>query len=311
MQLLYFIFSLFCTFQSGFAAELVLKGAGATLPLPLYAKWFGEFQKQNANVKITYDPNGSGFGIRQILDSKVDFGASDLLIAPAQLAKSKAPILQIPTAIGDIAVAYHIPSVSKTLRFSGELLANIYLGKITSWSDPQIAKLNPGVNFPAMPITVVHRSDASGSSAAFTKYLSSVNPEWKKKVGAGTISNWPVGMAGRGSDSVTALIQQLSGTIGYIGIAYANHSGLDVAQLQSEAGKWTAPAEKKYPISTTTYLLVYQKMEPSKGKTLQAFLRWVLSPSAQTIATQVSYEALPAKLLKSATQYVNEMQFTE
>ncbi len=184
------------------AAQTNLNGAGATFPYPMYSKWFNEYHKLHSDVQINYQSIGSGGGIRQVLAGTVDFGASDGPMTDEQLSQAKTKILHIPTVLGAVVPAYNIPGFNGELKFSGELLANIFLGKITSWNDPAIAKLNPGVSLPNQNIVVVHRSDGSGTSYIFTDYLSKVSPEWKNSVGKGTSVSWKVGMGGEGNEGV-------------------------------------------------------------------------------------------------------------
>src|SRR6188474_2306067 len=219
-----------------------LQGAGATFPNPLYQKWLSEYGKLHSNIRIDYQSIGSGGGIKQIKEQTVDFGASDAPMTDDDLKSAPGDILHIPTVLGAVVVTYNLEGVKQPLRFSTEVLADIFLGKIKKWNDPKIAADNPGVTLPASDVTVVHRSDGSGTSAVFTDYLSKVSPEWKEKVGTGTSPSWPIGMGGKGNEGVTGQIKSTPNTIGYVELAYAVQNKLPVAQVKNSSGGYIDPS---------------------------------------------------------------------
>src|SRR2546426_1748221 len=284
-------------------SEIRLQGAGATFPNPLYQKWVSEYGKANPNIKIDYQSVGSGAGIKQIKERTVDFGASDSPMKDEDLKAAPSEILHIPTVLGAVVITYNLAGVSQPLRFTPDVIADIFLGKIKKWSDPKIKADNAGVNFPNADITVVHRSDSSGTSAVFTDYLSKVNPEWKEKVGSGASPNWPAGIGGKGNEGVTGQVKQTPNTIGYVELAYAVQNKLPAALVRNKVGNFveptidavtaaaaasvaTTPADLRvsitdaagataYPISSYTYILAYKEQpDPIKGKVLVDFLWW-------------------------------------
>src|SRR5438552_12963984 len=211
--------------QSNAAAnKTTINGAGATFPNPIYSKWFSEYHKQHPDVEINYQPIGSGGGIRQVIAGTVDFGASDVGMTDEHMKQAKSPIQLIPTVMGSVVPAYNVPGVKEDLKFTPEVLANIFLGKITSWNDPAIQKINPDLKLPNQNINVVHRSDGSGTTGVFTDYLSKVSPEWKNSVGSGTSVKWPVGIGGKGNEGVAGTIRAVDGAIGYVELIYALQS---------------------------------------------------------------------------------------
>src|SRR5256712_1463407 len=224
---------------AGASAQTIrINGAGATFPNPIYSKWFAEYNKLHPNVQINYQSLGSGAGIRQITEQTVDFGATDAPMTDEQLRAAPGKILHLPTVLGADVPVYNIPNVTAELKFSGQVLADIFLGKITKWSDPEIAKLNAGVNLPATDITVVHRSDGSGTTYIWVDYLSKVSPEWKKKVGVATSVNWPAGIGGKGNEGVAGLVKQTPGSIGYVELIYALQNKIDYGSVQNMAGEF-------------------------------------------------------------------------
>ena len=260
-----------------------LNGAGATFPYPMYSKWFSEYNKLHPEVQINYQSIGSGGGIRQVLNGTVDFGASDGPMTDEQLKEAKTKILHIPTVMGADVPAYNVAGVSGEIKFTPEVLANIFLGKITSWNDPSLAKINPGVKFPNEPIIVVHRSDGSGTTYIFTDYLSKVSKEWETTVGKGTSVKWPIGLGGKGNEGVAGQIRQLEGSIGYVELIYAVQNKIQYGVVKNAAGEFVkaslegvteaaasaksmpadfrvsitnAPGKTAYPISSFTWLLI-------------------------------------------------------
>jgi len=260
-----------------------LNGAGATFPYPMYSKWFSEYNKLHPDVQINYQSIGSGGGIRQVLNGTVDFGASDGPMSDEQLKEAKTKILHIPTVMGAVVPAYNVPGVSAEIKFTPEVLANIFLNKIGNWNDPAIAKINPGVTFPNQPIIVIHRSDGSGTTFIFTDYLSKISKEWDTTVGKGTSVKWPPGIGGKGNEGVAGQIRQLEGSIGYVELIYAVQNKIQYGVVKNAAGEFVkaslegvteaaasaksmpadfrvsitnAPGKTAYPISSFTWLLI-------------------------------------------------------
>jgi phosphate transport system substrate-binding protein len=304
-------------------AQTNLNGAGATFPYPIYSKWFSEYHKQHPEVQINYQSIGSGGGIRQVLAGTVDFGASDGPMSDEQLSQYKGKLLHIPTVLGADVPAYNVPGVKGELKFTPDVLADIFLGRITSWNDARITKANPGVNFPGQAIVVVHRSDGSGTTYVFTDYLSKVSSEWKNSVGKGTSVKWPVGIGAKGNEGVAGMIRQVEGSIGYIELVYAEQNNISFGSVKNEAGNFVkasldsttaaaagvknmpadyrvsitnAPGKYAYPIASFTWLLIpAQSKDASKGKVLHDFLRWMLE-EGQGMAPQLTYAPLPVEV---------------
>ena len=273
-------------------AQTTLNGAGATFPYPIYSKWFNEYHNEHANIQINYQSIGSGGGIRQVLNATVDFGATDGPMTDDQLKESKVKILHIPTVLGAVVPAYNVPGVGGEIKFTPEILANIFLGKIANWNDAAIAKANPGIKFPNQQIIVVHRSDGSGTTFIFTDYLSKVSKDWADKVGKGTSVSWPQGLGGKGNEGVAGQILQLPGSIGYIELIYALENKIPFGSVQNAAGNFikaslegvseaaasakipddfrvsitNPPGKTAYPISSFTWLLIpAQAKDANKG----------------------------------------------
>lgn len=318
------ILAFFALLASSQAASLI-NGAGATFPYPLYSKWIAEYQKVAPDTQINYQSIGSGGGIRQFLAGTVDFGASDAPMTEEQMGQSKKPVLHIPTALGAVVLTYNLPGVTGELKFTPDTIAGIYLGKITKWNDPAIAKSNAGIALPDLAILAVRRSDGSGTTHIFTDYLSKVSSDWKSKVGTGTAVNWPVGLGGKGNEGVTGLVKQTPGSIGYVELIFAETNKLSYASVQNKAGKFVKPTlqnvtaaaaaslkqmpedfrvsitdaagAQAYPISGLTYILVYQSLGKEKGEKLLNFLKWAVT-DGQKLTQQLSYAPLPAQLAK-------------
>jgi len=319
----------------GGGGTISLQGAGATFPNPLYQKWMSEYGKANANIKIDYQSIGSGGGIKQIQAQTVDFGASDAPMTDDDLKGAPAPIIHIPTVLGAVVLTYNLPEATKPLRFSPDVIADIFLGKITKWNDARLAADNPGVSLPAKDITVVHRAEASGTSFVFTDYLAKVSAEWKTKVGADKSPKWPVGQGGKGNEGVTGQIKQQPNTIGYVELAYAVQNKLPVAQIKNKTGNFvdptidavtaaaagtiaSTPADLRvsitnadgatsYPISSYTYLLVYQdQKDATKGKALIDFLWWGIH-DGEKFAKDLQYAPLPDELVKRTEAKINSI----
>jgi phosphate transport system substrate-binding protein len=311
------------------AQALLINGAGATFPNPIYSKWFDEYHKSNRNIEINYLSVGSGAGIKQVTDGTVDFGASDGPMTDEQLKafqeKHGAGILHYPTVLGAVVPTYNIPGVTVALNFTPEALAGIFLGKITKWNDPAIAGANKGVNLPAADIVVVHRSDGSGTTYVWTDYLSKVSEEWKGKVGKGTSPNWPVGLGGKGNEGVTGQIKNAPNSIGYVELIYAVSNNIPYGSVKNSSGNFvkadlasvseaaaaavktmpddfrvsiTDPAGKKaYPIASFTWLLIPEKFsDAAKRDAIKAFLNWMLA-DGQNYAETLSYARLPKEVI--------------
>lgn len=303
---------------------VTLNGAGATFPYPLISKWSAEYNKIKPNIQINYQSVGSGAGIKQITAKTVDFGASDAPLTEQEYAGAPG-ILQIPESIGAVVVAYNLPGIQKGIKLSGDVVADIFLGKITKWNDPRIVSLNPDAKLPDKEIIVSHRSDGSGTTFVFTDYLSAVSPDWKSKVGKGKSINWPVGLGGKGNEGVAGLLNQNPYTIGYIELAYAKLQNIPYANIKNKAGNfieptlettanaatravptlptgdasWSsvsivdAPGNNSYPISSFTYLLVYKdQADQTKGKILAEFLWWAVH-DGQKYSSDLLYVPLP------------------
>jgi phosphate transport system substrate-binding protein len=306
---------------AGTAFAQNINGAGATFPNPIYQKWFSEYNQLHPNVKINYQSIGSGGGIRQVTEGTVDFGASDGPMSDAQLQASKVKIVHIPTVLGAVVPVYNLPGVNTELKFSKDAMAGIYLGIITKWNDPYIAKENPGVNLPDKPILVVHRSDGSGTTYIFTDWLSKISPEWMQKVGKGTAIAWPVGIGGKGNEGVAAMVRQAPYTVGYVELIYAEQNHMQFGLVQNHDGKFlkastegvtaaaaadakmipadyrvsitNAPGAESYPISSFTWLLIPSPAkDPVKGKAIQDFLYWMLD-HGESEASGMTYAPLP------------------
>jgi len=308
-------------------AETVLNGAGASFPYPIYSKWFSEYRSVNPAVQVNYQSIGSGGGIKQITARTVDFGATDGPMSSRQIFAVDGKILHIPMVLGGVVAVFNLPGITE-LRLSGEVLADIFLGKITSWNDPAILSLNQGVKLPATTITVVHRSDGSGTSFCFTDFLSKLSKAWKAKVGSATAVNWPAGLGAKGNEGVTGLVKQTVGSIGYTELTYATQNGLSFVAVQNKAGNFVkadvdsvsaaaagvempkdfrvsityASGENAYPISTFTWILVYESNTGGKGKILRDVLKWALT-DGQPMARELGYSPLPdsvkARVLKA------------
>jgi phosphate transport system substrate-binding protein len=315
------------TLVVGVAAQtLQINGAGATFPAPIYTKWFSEYNKLHPNVEINYQPLGSGAGIRQLTNQTVFFGASDGPMNNEQLQAAPGKIFHFPTVLGAVVPVYNIPGTKAELKFTGPVLADIFLGKITKWNDPAITKLNPGMTLPATDITVVHRSDASGTSYIWTDYFAKISPEWKAKVGVNTSVNWPTGVGGKGSEGVTGVVTQTPGSISYVELVYALQNKISYGEVQNMAGEFVkgsvqsvtaaaaaaasqmppdfrvsitnAPGKGVYPISSFTWILLYESpKDKARGKAMVDFMRWALT-DGQKYCADLGYAPLPEGVVK-------------
>ena len=315
------------TLVAGAAAQTMrINGAGATFPYPIYSKWFSEYNKIHSSVEINYQSIGSGGGIQQVTKQTVFFGASDGPMTPEQMQGAPGKILHFPTVLGAVVPVYNIPNVNAELHFSGPLLADMFLGKITKWNDPAIARLNAGVSLPASDITVAHRADGSGTTYIWVDYLSKVSPEWKSKVGVATSVNWPTGVGGRGNEGVSALVRQTPGAIGYVELIYALQNKIAYGSVQNTAGEFVkasvssvtaaaaeaagkmppdfrvsitnAPGKGVYPISSFTWLLLYENAkDKAQAKTMVDFMNWALT-EGQKYCADLGYAPLPEAVVK-------------
>ena len=300
--------------------QTTLNGAGATFPYPMYSKWFSEYHKIHPDIEINYQSIGSGGGIRQVLAQTVDFGASDGPMSDEQLSQAKVKILHIPTVLGAVVPAYNVPGVSGDLRFSPQVIADICLGKITSWNDAAIVKDNPDAKLPNQNIVVVHRSDGSGTNYIFTDYLSKVSSDWAGGPGKGTSVKWPVGLGAKGNEGVAGMIRQMDGAFGYVELIYAVQNHIPYGIIKNAAGSWVkasldgataaaasvknmpadfrvsitnAPGKDSYPISSFTWLLIpVQSKDASRGKIMTDFLTWMLD-TGEGMTKELAYAPLP------------------
>lgn len=320
------------------AAQSSLTGAGATFPYPLYSKMFAEY-KTAAGVDVNYQGVGSGAGQKQITERTVDFAGSDNPMSDDAMKAAPAKLLHIPTAIGAVVMTYNLPGVTTTLKFTGKVIADIYLGKIKTWNDPAIAKLNPGVSMPPLPITVARRSDGSGTTFVFSDYLSKVSSEWLGKVGRGNSLQWPVGTGGKGNDGVTGIVKSTPGAIGYVELVYAKQNKLPFASVQNHAGKFIVPdngpaalaakgvvipADTRvsltnsanadaYPISSFTYIIFYQDQKygsrtEAQAQALKKLLTWMVT-DGQQYNEALDYARLPGSVVAKAKSIINTLNY--
>jgi phosphate transport system substrate-binding protein len=315
-----------------------INGAGATFPYPIYKKWFDAYHQAHPNVTINYQSVGSGAGIAQYKAGTVFFGATDAPLSDAEYASMPQPTLHIPTVVGSEVLAYNIPGVGPGLRLSGDVIADIYLGKIKTWNDPRIQKQNPSLSLPAQAITVVHRSDGSGTTYIFTSYLSAVSGEWKSKVGPGKSVNWPTGLGGNGNAGVAGLVRMSPGAVGYVELAYAVQNRLTYGPVRNRAGNYVlasiatttdaanagvarmakdirvsvvdGPGVNTYPIAGFTYLLVPKNPKDSaRGRALVDFLHWAMGPGQQ-MAEQLLYAPLPRSVVALNERALGQVRIT-
>ena len=318
------------------AQKTQINGAGATFPFPIYSKWFSEYNKLHPEVEINYQSIGSGGGIRQLTNQTVFFGATDGPMTPDQMQQAGGKVVHLPTVLGAVVPVYNIPGVDAKLRFSGKVLADIILGRVNKWNDASIAALNPGVRLPGADITVVHRSDGSGTTYIFVDYLSKVAPDFKKTVGVATSVNWPVGVGGKGNEGVAGLVKQTPGAIGYVELIYALQNKIDYGSVQNMAGEFVvasvqsvtaaaaaaakqmpadfrvsitnAPGAGVYPISSFTWLLFYESpKDKPRGKVMKDFTRWALT-EGQKFAADLGYAPLPEDVVKLELQALDRIK---
>ena len=315
------------------SAQMMINGAGATFPYPIYSKWFDEYAKVDPSVRFNYQSIGSGGGQKQILAQTVDFGASDGPMSDDNLSKAPGKILHIPTVAGAVVLTYNLAG-NPSLKLDGDTVAGIYLGQIKKWNDPKIAALNPGAKLPDQEIVVVHRSDGSGTTFIFTDYLSKVSGEWKQKAGNNTSVNWPAGIGGKGNEGVSGQVKQTPGAIGYVELIYAIQNKMPYADVKNAAGQFVkptlesvtaalgtanipddfrfsmtnAPGSDAYPIAGATWLLVYeQQKDPTKGKKLVEFLKWALT-KGEGMAKDLNYAPLPDEVQQRVLKRIDEIK---
>lgn len=310
--------------MAGVAGAQKITAAGATFPYPIYNKWFNEYAHAHPGVEINYQSLGSGAGVKQTSEGTVDFGASDMPVSDEAINAAKVKFFHIPTVLGAVVPVYNVPGVSKPLNFSGDVIADIYLGKITKWNDGRISKDNPGVNLPDKQILPVYRSEGSGTTFIFTDYLSKVSPDWASKVGKNSAVKWPAGVGAKGSEGVSGMVRQTPGAFGYVELIYALSNKMEYGAVKNAAGKFllgspdgvtaaaaasakTMPADYRvsitnaagatsYPISSFTYLLIPRQFtDPAKGAAVKAFLSWMLE-HGEDEASGMGYAPLPAQV---------------
>ena len=327
-------------FSSSSFAQLKINGAGATFPYVIYSKWFDVYH-QKTGIEFNYQAIGSGGGIRQVIEGTVDFGASDAPMKESEMKavkdKQGTEILHIPTVMGAVVVSYNLAQVGHGLKLTPEVLADIFLGKITMWNDSKITAINPGKKLPNEAILVAHRSDGSGTTNIFTDYLTKVSKDWAKKVGVGKSVKWPVGLGGKGNDGVAGLIKQTEGSIGYVELAYAVQNKLSYASLKNKAGYYVEPSfaavsaaaagavknmpadlrvsltnadgKDAYPISGFTWLLIYKNMKDKKKETeLKKFLRWAMT-DGESYAKDLYYAPLPKEVVKLCEKKIDQITY--
>jgi len=315
------------------SAQMMINGAGATFPYPIYSKWFDEYAKVDPSVRFNYQSIGSGGGQKQILAQTVDFGASDGPMSDDNLAKAPGKLLHIPTVAGAVVLTYNLPG-NPALKLDGDTIAGIYRGQIKKWNDPKITALNPGSNLPDQEIVVVHRSDGSGTTYIWTDYLSKISSEWKTKVGTNTSVNWPTGIGGKGNEGVAGQTKQTPGALGYVELIYAVQNKMPYADVKNAAGEFVkptlesvtaalatadipddfrfsmtnAPGKGAYPIAGATWLLVYeQQKDATKGKKLVEFLKWA-AKDGEKMAKDLQYAPLPESLQQRVLTRIDEIK---
>jgi len=315
------------------SAQMMINGAGATFPYPIYSKWFDEYAKVDSSVRFNYQSIGSGGGQKQILAQTVDFGASDGPMSDDNLSKASGKLLHIPTVAGAVVITYNLDG-NPALKLDGETIGNIFLGKIKNWNDPKIAASNPGAKLPDKEIVVVHRSDGSGTTFIFTDYLSKISGEWKEKAGNNTSVNWPTGIGGKGNEGVAGQVKQTPGALGYVELIYATQNKMPYAEVKNAAGEFmkptlesitaalatanipddfrfsmtNAPGKDAYPIAGATWLLVYQQQkDAAKGKKLVEFLKWSLT-DGEKMAKDLQYAPLPESVQQRVLTRIGEIK---
>src|SRR5215469_2659529 len=316
------------------SAQMMVNGAGATFPYPIYSKWFDEYAKVDPSVRFNYQSIGSGGGQKQIMAQTVDFGASDGPMTDDNLGKAPGKLLHIPTVAGAVVLVSNLPG-NPALKLDADTIAGIFLGQIKKWNDPKLTALNPGVKLPDQDIVVVHRSDGSGTSFIFTDYLSKISSEWKSKVGNNTSVNWPTGIGGKGNEGVSGQVKQTPGAIGYVELIYALQNKMSYADVKNSGGEFVKPTlesvtaalstaeipddfrfsmtnppgKDAYPIAGATWLLVYQQQkDATKGKKLAEFLKWAMT-KGETMAKDLDYAPLPENVQQRVLKRIDEIKY--
>jgi phosphate transport system substrate-binding protein len=318
------------------AGSVLINGAGATFPNPIYAKWFDEYHKVHPDVSINYQSVGSGAGIRQLLTGTVDFGASDVPMTDEQLHQATVKVLHFPTVLGAVVPTYNIPGITQQLKFTPDVLSGIFLGKVKKWNDPALVKANPGVKLPADDIVPVHRSEGSGTTFVWTDYLSKVDPEWKTKVGAGASVNWPAGLGAKGNEGVAGLVKQTPNSFGYVELIYAIQNQMSYGTVRNSSGAFIKadlnsvtkaaaavakkmpedfrvsitdpPGKDAYPIATFTWLLIPSTIsDPEKRAGITGFIRWMLH-DGQKMTEALSYAPLPREVVTKEEKALSQVK---
>ena len=325
-----------CGGSSSADRPVQINGAGATFPYPIYSKWFSEYNTLNPSVRINYQSIGSGGGVRQLQNRTVFFGASDYPMTDQQLAGAPGAILHLPAVVGSVVPIYNLSGVTAELNFTGPILADIFLGRIAKWNDPALAAVNPGVTLPDRAITVVHRSDGSGTTFVWVDYLAKVSPEWKEKVGVATSVNWPVGLGGKGNEGVAGLVKLTDGAIGYVEPVYATQNQIAFGAVQNAAGRFVkassasvtavadgaapsipddfrvsitnAPGDEAYPIASFTWLLFYENpADKAHAAAMVDFMKWALT-DGQAFASELGYSPLPQSVVDRELAALDRIQ---
>lgn len=321
---------------AGAAGSGYINGAGSTFVYPLMSRWSSEYNRLHPEVRVNYQSIGSGGGIRQLISRTVRFGASDGPMTDTQLREAGAPIVHVPLVMGAVVPSYNLPRLPRPIRFTPEVLAGIFLGRITTWNDPRIAEANPGLALPALPVVVVHRSDGSGTTYVWTDYLSKVSPEWRTRAGKATSVNWPTGLGGRGNEGVAGTVRQTPGAMGYVELTFALQNAMPVGEVRNRHGQFVtpsiesvtaaaasvvaaipedlrysitdAPGEAAWPVSGTTWGLLYGNLSPGLDRrALVGFLRWVLR-GGQRYCAPLHYAPLPAELAERAERKLTAIE---
>jgi phosphate transport system substrate-binding protein len=326
-------------FSAHGAGIVTLNGAGATFPYPIYSRWFSEYNRLHPDIRINYQAIGSGGGIEQVKKGTVDFGASDAPLSDDQLKEMGRPVILMPTVSGAITLSYNIPGVGTGLRLTPQNIVGLYMGQITNWNDPKLAADNPGMKLPNLAVTVVHRSDGSGTTFHFTTFLSIISPEWATKVGHSTSVEWPTGLGGKGNEGVAGVVEQTPGAVGYVELAYVKQNNLTYAVVKNRDGQWVAPSlsatidaaaggaaqmvktgdvrvsiadapgAKTYPIAGFTYLLIPKdQTDETKGKVLVDFLWWAIH-TGEGDAAELLYARLPQPVVAIDEGLIKQVQY--
>ena len=325
--------------SAGVACAQKITAAGASFPDPIYERWFQEYNQQHPSIQINYQANGSGAGIKQLTEGTIDFGASDMPMKDDQIAAMKVKPLHFPTVLGGVVLSYNVPGLSKELQFTPDVVVDIFMGKVTNWSDPRIAKANPGVKLPNTDLVVVHRSDGSGTNFVFTDYLSKISDPWKSGIGANTTVKWPTGLGAAQNSGVAGMIKQTEGAIGYVELIYALQQKMAYATIQNTGGVYLkptlatvtaaaagaaknmpadfrvsitdAPGKESYPISTFTYLLIPSEIKDSAKKAaIVGFLKWMLTSGEKEVQDNpnLGYAPLPKSVIDKELKQIAEIK---